>query len=132
MGTNYYWYPEPACKCCGREFAEIHIGKSSGGWCFSLHVIPEDDINTLDDWKKLWEQENSFIKDEYGEEVGKNQMTAIITERTWEPSSKINQQWYYENRAELGPNGLARPIVDGVHCIGHGEGTWDYIIGEFS
>ena len=36
------------------------------------------------------------------------------------------------NYAEPGPNGLVRAKINGVHCIGHGEGTWDYITGEFS
>lgn len=38
MGTNYYLYEKPACACCGREFGSKHIGKSSGGWCFSLEM----------------------------------------------------------------------------------------------
>jgi len=36
------------------------------------------------------------------------------------------------NQAEPGPDGLARHKVNDGHCIGHGEGTWDLIIGEFS
>jgi len=131
MGTNYYWYPKPPCPHCGREYDEIHIGKSSGGWCFSLHVIPEEGIDSLADWQDKWKGIESFIKDEYGQEVGKNQMTAIITERSCGPS-KVDQQWYDDNCAEPGPNGLARHRIDGRYCIGHGEGTWDYLVGEFS
>ena len=41
MGTNYYLHKKPPCEACGHEPAPLHIGKSSGGWCFSLHVIPE-------------------------------------------------------------------------------------------
>lgn len=36
------------------------------------------------------------------------------------------------NNAELGPNNLLRHKIDGQFCIGHGEGTWDYCIGDFS
>lgn len=132
MGTNYYLYPKPPCQCCGREFDEIHIGKSSGGWCFSLHVIPEENINTLHDWQEKWKTAKSVIKDEYGKEIGKNQMTTIITEKSWSSPYKPDAHWYKMNHAEPGPNGLVRGQIDGVHCIGHGEGTWDHIIGEFS
>ncbi len=54
MGTNYYLHEKPDCECCGRPFEALHIGKSSSGWCFSLHVMPEDMINTLDDWRSKW------------------------------------------------------------------------------
>ena len=42
MGTNYYFEDSSeVCECCGRGAESLHIGKSSGGWCFSLHVMPE-------------------------------------------------------------------------------------------
>jgi len=114
MGTNYYFHEQPDCECCGRPFEEIHIGKSSGGWCFSLHVIPEMGINTLADWEKLWTKEGSYIKDEYGRIISIENMREIITERRW--------------RGEF----PQRHQIDGIHCIGHGDGTWDYVLGEFS
>lgn len=133
MGTNYYWYPKPACECCGNTFDEIHIGKSSGGWCFSLHVIPEDNINTLNDWVNKWNEIGvGIIKDEYGENCTPEDMYLIITARSYIPKSQLEPDWYQMNQAEPGPNGLARAKIDGLHCIGHGEGTWDYIQGEFS
>ena len=105
----------------------LHIGKSSGGWCFSLHVIPEDNINDLDDWRVLWNEPGSFIKNEYGEKVSVANMEDIITNRSW---AKIPSDGAVH--AEPGPNNLARAIVDGRHCIKHGAGTWDCITGEFS
>jgi hypothetical protein len=131
MGTNYYWYPEPPCQCCGREFDEIHIGKSSGGWCFSLHVIPESGIKDLGDWVHLWHNDGSVIRNEYNEIITPEEMYKKITERSWNPSGKLTMDWYRENYAEPGPNNLARASIDNRHCIGHGEGTWDLIIGEF-
>jgi hypothetical protein len=132
MGTNYYWYPLPPCESCGREFDKIHIGKSSAGWCFSLHVLPEDMINSLDDWIYNFRKKRSYIKDEYGKIVHPEEMLDIIKKRSWNPSGKFTMDWYRHNYAEPGPNNLARSSIDGIRCIGHGEGTWDLIQGEFS
>ena len=47
MGTNYYLHRPRTNECehCGRadEAPPLHIGKSSSGWCFSLHVRRADD-----------------------------------------------------------------------------------------
>lgn len=114
MGTNYYLHEKPDCESCGRPFKPIHIGKSSGGWCFSLHVYPEDGINTLDDWCELWNKPGAFVRNEYGERIPIAEMYRIITDRRWHSGT------------------LRRHDRAGNHCIGHGHGTWDYIVGEFS
>jgi hypothetical protein len=147
MGTNYYLHPRADCECCGRPFEPLHIGKSSRGWCFSLHVIPEDGINNLDDWRERWSQRSAFIRDEYGSPVTAEQMESTITERgrsgsdaSWDrfgsgfPFSRyLNEEHFHRNNnSERGPNFLLRHRVDGRHCIGHGPGTYDYIVGEFS
>lgn len=132
MGTNYYLHQKPDCECCGRSFEPLHIGKSSGGWCFSLHVMPDDNINDLDDWRVLWNASGTFIKNEYGEKVTVANMEDIITNRSWAKIPSDGAAWYKTNQAEPGPNNLARSIVDGRHCIKHGAGTWDCITGEFS
>jgi len=130
MGTNYYLEFD-VCPTCGRSADRLHIGKSSGGWCFGLHVIPEEEINSLEDWKQKWNTPKSIIKDEYGEAVSPEKMLEIITERNWGREGILPSQWYQENHAEPGPNGLARHRI-GPYCVGHGEGTWDLIPGEFS
>lgn len=112
MGTNYYLYQKPDCKCCGRPFEPLHIGKSSGGWRFALHVMPENGINTLDDWRILWSTPGAFIRDEYGEKVSIADMERLITKREW--------------------RGGPVKRHDDQYCVGHGKGTWDYITGEFS
>lgn len=114
MGTNYYLHQKPDCECCGRPVEPLHIGKSSGGLCFSLHVMPDDHINTLDDWRALWSAPGAYVRNEYGERVPLDKLERIITERSW--------------RGEF-PH---RHPIDGRHCVGHGDGTWDYIVGEFS
>ena len=116
MGTNYYWHEDkkPACKCCEREYDQkvLHIGKSSVGWCFSLHVHPEDGIEVLGDWIRKWNR-SGYIEDEYGRIINCTEMYDIITDRSW-------------------PSGLERHHVDSVYCLGHGLGTYDYLVGEFS
>lgn len=111
MGTNFYLTSKP-CECCGRVDEPLHIGKSSDGWAFALHVYPENGINNLDDWKIKLKKEDGLIFDEY--------------DRVWNYDEMIDK---ITNRSH--PNGLRRSHVDGWHCIGNGEGTYDYIIGEF-
>jgi hypothetical protein len=146
MGTNYYWVPQPDCECCGRPFEPIHIGKSSYGWCFSLHVDSYEDINTLNDWQLRWSKPGSFIRNEYGDTIPIDEMLKIITERSHGTKKDWNIDWWSgpcqhytseqhfhdSNCSERGPNFLLRHRVDGRHCLGHGPGTYDYIAGEFS
>lgn len=121
MGTNYYLVQEekPPCACCRRPYVseELHIGKSSFGWRFSLHVIPENGINSLQDWKDRLERAGTFIKNEYEEIISKEEMMAIILERG-------NGKWCPEGR-ELSEH----PI--GPYCVGNFE-TYDLIPGVFS
>ena len=112
MGTNFYLHSKP-CECCGRADEPLHIGKSSAGWAFALHVYPENEIKNLDDWKKILRETDGQIFDEYERERTYDEMIDNITNRSH-------------------PNGLRHSHIDGWHCIGNGEGTYDYIIGEFS
>jgi len=87
MGTNYYWRYNICDKC--NRYDELHIGKSSFGWAFSLHVYPEqkwadDDyivIENLEDWKEKFTTEGSKIFDEYNREVSKDEVLDTITNR---------------------------------------------------
>ena len=141
MGTNYYYHTD-MCEHCGRGDEPIHIGKSSVGWCFALHVYPEElednKTESLDDWIKLWNTKGGVIKDEYDRELTSEEMFDIIIKRSWEREG--DNYFGYISMAEFhrvdhskpGPNGLVRHKIDGQHCIGHGEGTWDLMIGYFS
>ena len=129
MGTNYY-LKEDCCKTCGRSDKEIHIGKSSGGWCFALHIDKSEGINSLDDWEKRWGNDGSIIFDEYGDQIAPDKMLSIITERE-RSSGPPSKEFLKENHAIEGPNGLARSELSN-HCTGYGSGTWDLIKGEFS
>lgn len=148
MGMNYYLHRDHACQCCKRPYEPLHIGKSSIGWCFSLHVIPELGINDLEDWQKLWDEPNATILNEYGEPVRKEMMLKIITERESRESPedffkrnpslassryKTVDEFYEFNGAIPGPNKLLRHRIDEFsHCVKHGAGTWDCIEGVFS
>lgn len=133
MGTNYYvtspW-----------RMGQLHLGKSSAGWCFSLHVSV--DIPNLEAWKPILLK--NTIKNEYGELVSYSDMMKIITGREWLDRKypfycqyRITEVKSLEHHAELegcevGPNNLFRHKIDMIYCVGHGAGTWDHIIGEFS
>lgn len=145
MGTNYYWHPAGYCDACDRPKGDgVHIGKSSGGWVFSLRVYPHDTayrfgapddchIESLDDWIALFEEVGSVIVSQYGERVTAADMVKTITERSWNGWSPHRRPGR-TNAATgaTGPNGLRRSTIDGFHTVGHGEGTWDLCVGEFS
>ena len=144
MGTNYYLHTKPPCTCCGRPYPPLHIGKSSAGWCFALHVIPEEGINDLDDWRKLWSQSGAYIEDEYGDAISAYVMEEMITNRHWPypvfdakgmrqtcDGYVTEEDFHRQNRSQRGPNGLLRSALGG-NCVKHGDGTWDCIEGEFS
>lgn len=126
MGTNYYAEID-CCKECGRSAETKHIGKSSAGWCFSLHV--DDEIDSLCAWVKFLSKDNVTIKSEYGDVLTIDYMVDVIAGRTWPKRPESFD--YQANDAETGPNNLVRHRIDGVYCVGHGEGTWDLMKGEF-
>lgn len=155
MGTNYYLYPRKNAS----EEEKLHIGLSSHGWCFQLHVIPEKGIHGLRDWelkwrhawdadmgawarlKRLLNSKKSFIYDEYGRKISPKDMHGIITQRKgtddWSKPSRrfpeYQDEVYFHNMnySMRGPSGLLRSRI-AYDCVGHGAGTWDLIQGEFS
>ena len=149
MGTNYYLkYPdvvESECHCCGNKVDKQktrHIGKSSGGWYFSLHVQPEDGLHNFEDWLReiiSTTQVGGFVEDEYCGVVELHRLIDIVTARSGLNQRPIYPNMFYaseqemlsRNNAEYGLNGLLKHIADGKHCIGHGNGTVSHIIGEF-
>lgn len=136
MGTNFYVESQPPCPTCRREYEQLHIGKSSAGWCFSLRVYPEKGINTLEDWRRIWS--GNTIRDEYGSPVSETEMLEIISQREWKRDSweslakgyGSEYEFHRRNYSQRGPNGLLRHKL-GSNCIGHGDGTYDLIEGEF-
>jgi hypothetical protein len=135
MGTNYYLREPPTdtssmvCPHCGRggPSPELHIGKSSAGWCFSLHVHPDRGLADLAQWEELWSRPGMAIKDEYGRAISPEMMSAVIRERTWPGKNRAATDAY----SMEGPNNLRRSVL-GDGCVGHGAGTWDLFEGDFS
>lgn len=133
MGTNYYLEPKPACEKCGRDFERLHIGKSSAGWVFALHVYPDDGINDLPDWWDRWNAPGTVIRDEYGKKVSAPEMLAVVLARFGRrDKDSEGDGWLMQNQATRGPFGLARSRVDGHRVLAHGEGTYDLHAGDFS
>ena len=133
MGTNYYLVkgehaPEGHFEHPLNGFLKhgtgrppmIHVGKSSGGWCFSLHVYPEHGIKTLSDWKAFAPTlllEGWRVEDEYGEQHTLDELWLVVERVGW---------------ARNDGEPLLRHDIAYGHCVGHGEGFYDYITGEFS
>lgn len=128
MGTNYYAW---------RNGNNLHIGKSSGGWCFALHImdagetghVPLQDITA---WAMYLRTPGVVIRDEYHAVVSYDEMFDIITNRSCQQAPTWNIRTFKQNCAELGPNNLVRCVVGLGGCESHGDGTWDNIRGEFS
>lgn len=135
MGTNYYLHKKdekPHCENCSC-YQPLHIGKSSAGWCFALHVT--DEIKSLEDWKVRWQE--GEIRDEYGTVIDAATMLDTITNRKWHLRTTPHgyaswDHFHADNHSVNGPNGLVRHKINPRHCIGHGDGPWDLCVGEFS
>ena len=133
MGTNYYmakgehlpesYYEHPLnglLRAGTGVCAKIHIGKSSGGWCFALHTMPAHGIHNLQDWKEFAArllEEGWRIENEYHDVITPAELWEIVERVGW---------------ARNDGQPLLRHEVDNKYCIGHGEGLYDYMIGYFS
>ncbi len=137
MGTNYYAHFN-TCTCCARH-DEVHIGKSSAGWVFSLHGVRKEDredcehrsgtlfealescglteLTSLEHWKTFLGQPDVTIFDEYGDAVTLERLLQRVTERTFDGSAD-NLHRHSEVHGNLGDY--------------NGDGTWDLLCCAFS
>lgn len=76
MGTNYF-FKEDCCPTCGHS-SQLHIGKSSGGWPFNVHVIPEKGIWSWNDWMSFFAKTKGKIFDEYGDEISVDELNKWV------------------------------------------------------
>ena len=134
MGTNYYAIK--TCECCGNK-DKYHIGKSSAGWVFSLHVEPDNGIGNFHDVLKIIKNPDRKIFDEYDRRIPKSELLNTIRNRSNKRKGGVPspyQTWdeFHEvNDSIQGPNNLLRHKIK-HNCIAHSNGTWDCIKGKFS
>jgi hypothetical protein len=81
MGTNYYAeLPQCAHPCEHCNFDDrLHIGKSSGGWKFGFHGIPERGLTSWAAWQDFLA--DHIIYDEYGQMIQLGEFATIVTDR---------------------------------------------------
>lgn len=84
MGTNYYIRHKDETK--NEIFGEVHLGKSSYGWYFNLHVYPDRGISNFTDWKDilLKMDDDLEIVDECGRSLEVGEFLDIVTNRSRE------------------------------------------------
>jgi len=142
MSTNFYVADVVRCQECGHAVhngIKFHIGKSSAGWAFSLHVIPEKHLNTWGEWKAFLDKPGMAIIDEDGAKWSLDEFVMIVENRIGKygdlehvpPGYDTWWDFYEINQCEIDANGLLRHKV-GEFCSGHGKGSWDYVTGDFS
>jgi hypothetical protein len=153
MSTNFY-LQKGACSHCGHTPEATHLGLSSGGWCFGLHVYPECGIHDLADVVRWLKDKLGYLKqpaqdwpkivDENGQVHTLGSFLETVTKREsvrrikegwdgewWGSWYQSEQHFHDTNHSLRGPSGLLRHRVDGVRILGHGAGTWDLVVGEF-
>jgi hypothetical protein len=126
MGTNYYVKSE-RCNCCDHKPDDFHIGKSSYGWYFTMHVTYT--ITNFQDMLIFLVDNRYNIYNEYGDKVELEDIIRTICCR----SGNNTAENYYENSiyCELGQYGLVKFKV-GFGCIGSSEiNPIDYVPGDF-
>jgi hypothetical protein len=120
---------------------DLHIGKSSGGWVFALHVISEKRLYGLPDWMILLDKPDVIIFEKVDgqlrREISLDDLLKVITERKFEGNDNVNHLFHVVNKSMPAENGLVRKVIDGERCVGHefaadGRGvSWDLIAGDF-
>jgi len=125
VSINYYAHLD-----LGKPVVKLHIGKSSAGWCFALHVT--DEITSLDDWRKAWSCPWVTIVDEYGDTVTLTEMLTEITDRSWSGPRDRGSPWWDQNHALPGLLGLLRQTHNATLPPNPETDTYDLCFGDFS
>ncbi len=131
-GTDYYLVKNSFLGL--RDATRKHLGRSVSGWCFFLHIYPRDKVFTWGDMKLYLNEvvDNGYkIVNTHGMVVTLDNFVEIVEERQRIYRPKRDPEWFKENFAKSGPNGLARHKVDGYLCVGNGDGPYDYMLSDF-
>jgi hypothetical protein len=129
MSTNYYAEDEATCNNPAHT-ETLHIGKSSGGWKFGFHGIPDHEP-PLTSWR-AWREflADRIITDEYGRTLTLDEFRDVVEKR-------------YTPTGAAGPHCRVRPtaltIRNGYggrwsedHGDYHDADGFDFYDGEFS
>jgi len=111
MSTNYYAiYDECDCTCdhCSKKGMAYHLGKSSTGWAFALHIEPSMNLYDLEDIITFLIQKKATIIDERNSYCSLEDWLGLVV--------------------DLHPEVKHRE--DGKRCL-VGSGTFDLLEGEF-
>ena len=106
MGTNYYCETgrmlEMECDCGFRHLMPetLHIGKSSCGWKFMLHAIPEKGLEGWRDWEEVLVDARRIF-DEYGDDVTLEEMREKVLHRARNPDDR-EKAWMEETAERYG------------------------------
>ena len=100
MGNNYEIRIKP-CKHCGLSKETIHVGKSSMGWRFSLHV-QEEYYKDWDSFKNFLAQTNIEIVDENNKKWKKKDFIELIEEKK-DGSTHLQYSTQYQKVVQDGP-----------------------------
>lgn len=98
MGTNFYYIEEVKFNSF-ILLNQIHIGKSSFGWCFGLRTCEENQLLTWDDWKMFLQHKQ--IVDEYNNPWSLHDFIKKVEDRPQD--SKRHSKIGYCRRWGIGP-----------------------------
>lgn len=111
---------------------QIHVGKSSGGWAFNLHVLPDLGITDLEDWAELLKY--GVLKDEYGARKDPENFIESIKQRCWHRAPSLFGGWSIEP-VQQAVNNLVMPCTgDRYGFVYAADPTKTYFcsLGEYS
>lgn len=78
VSTNFYVISKP-CEHCGRSDGEIHLGKASFGWKFTLQA---NNFKWYQNWEEMKEWlKDKEIEDEYGSPVDRDTFIKWVENR---------------------------------------------------
>lgn len=138
MSTNYYCETgrmlEVECDCGFKHMMPetLHIGKSSCGWTFLLHVIPEKGLECWKDWEEVLVGSRRIFN-EYGDDVTLEEMRETVLHRARELNDEEKARM--EEIAERDGYFLDRRswLFGGEFGRKQGEdGDYSMVTGEFS
>ena len=118
LSNGYVWNNTyyPTIESLNKDYCLVyHIGKDSAGWRFILATYPKENITSLNDWKKLFNEKDTSIVNEYGDKISSKEMIKIITKK--KPVKPLEGKTYTS-----GNDNEKYEVRDGliVHPLRHG------------